>query len=379
MNIHHKKVIVCGTRFGFVYLSAFLNRHHPFKLCGILAKGSSRSKKYAEYFGVPLYTDINSLPNDIDIACVVINSTMTGGQGTDIALQLLQKGINVIQEHPVHHGDLVKCYQYARKYGVHYHLNTHHIHAEPVRKFCNIIKKLKNNQNIIYINAIGAIQVASSLLDIIGTAIGGIRPFTILNPLDTSNICTLSGLKSLPYINLQGVLSGIPFSLSIQNQYDPDDPDNNAYILHRVNIILENGTLSLLGSSGPVIWTDRLHLKWNSTLSSDIDFQNCLDRIDASAHPSAISLYGATAPSVKETFQTILPDGIVHALYEMKDAIEGKTNESLRAQYYLDLTQFWNELLSKVGPPDLVKFPYSSTEVFSFYDFNKSEINSYKD
>ena len=63
----------------------------------------------------------------------------------------------------------------------------------------------------------------------------------------------------------------------------------------------------------------------------------------------------------------------------MKDAIEGKTNESLRAQYYLDLTQFWNELLSKVGPPDLVKFPYSSTEVFSFYDFNKSEINSYKD
>lgn len=70
---------------------------------GILARGSDNAVACAQGYNVPLYTDINQLPhNGINVACVVVRSTVVGGQGTKLANDLLMRGIHVIQEHPVH-------------------------------------------------------------------------------------------------------------------------------------------------------------------------------------------------------------------------------------------------------------------------------------
>ena len=129
------RVLVCGTAYGQVYLSTFLKRNSCFQLAGILGKGSERTKRFAQEFGVPWYSSVNELPNGIDIACVAIRSTIAGGQGTMIAKELLKKGIHVIQEHPVHSGDIQNCLKVAKENCVYYQVNSHYVHVKPVTMF----------------------------------------------------------------------------------------------------------------------------------------------------------------------------------------------------------------------------------------------------
>lgn len=56
---------------------------YEFEVVGLLANGSNRSKLCADFYHVPLYTQIEDIP-EVDIACVVIRSRAVGGSGTDI-------------------------------------------------------------------------------------------------------------------------------------------------------------------------------------------------------------------------------------------------------------------------------------------------------
>jgi len=90
----NKRVVVVGARFGEIYLNAFLKQRLGLELAGIVARGSARARQLAHAFGVFLYTDINQLPDDIDIACVVVRSTIVGGCGSTLAEVLLKRGIH---------------------------------------------------------------------------------------------------------------------------------------------------------------------------------------------------------------------------------------------------------------------------------------------
>ena len=67
------KAIVCGTTFGQSYINA-IKKINNIELVGILAFGSSRSKRCAEEHNVPLYVDVDSIPGNIDIAFVIIKT-----------------------------------------------------------------------------------------------------------------------------------------------------------------------------------------------------------------------------------------------------------------------------------------------------------------
>lgn len=53
---------------------------------------------------------------EVDLACVVIRSGIVGGSGADIALSLLNKGINVLQEQPVSYVEAANCMKTANSY-----------------------------------------------------------------------------------------------------------------------------------------------------------------------------------------------------------------------------------------------------------------------
>ncbi|WIX26540.1 Gfo/Idh/MocA family oxidoreductase [Xanthomonas arboricola pv. corylina] len=95
-----RRVLIAGAKFGEMYLNAFLQDQPGLELAGLLATGSARAQQLAHAFGTPLYTAIEQLPDDIDIACVVVRSTVVGGTGTALAEALLRRGMHVIQEHP---------------------------------------------------------------------------------------------------------------------------------------------------------------------------------------------------------------------------------------------------------------------------------------
>ena len=84
------RVIVCGSTFGQYYIRALQTVPDEFEVVGLLANGSNRSKLCADFYHVPLYTQIEDIP-EVDIACVVIRSRAVGGSGTDIAEYFLNK------------------------------------------------------------------------------------------------------------------------------------------------------------------------------------------------------------------------------------------------------------------------------------------------
>mgnify|MGYP000134536268 FL=1 len=85
------------------------------------------------------------------MACVVIRSTAVGGKGTEIAGALLEKGIHVIQEHPVHYNDIVKLLKVAKENNCVYQVNSFYPNVKNVQEF--IVKSnklLKKEQTDIY-------------------------------------------------------------------------------------------------------------------------------------------------------------------------------------------------------------------------------------
>ena len=60
--MHKKRILVCGTGFGKIYLKTIVE-NEKYELAGIIGKGSDRTKKIANDFNVPVYTNIENVGN----------------------------------------------------------------------------------------------------------------------------------------------------------------------------------------------------------------------------------------------------------------------------------------------------------------------------
>ena len=332
------RVIVCGTTFGQIYLQA-LASPGPFRLAGILAQGSARSRACAERFGVPLFTDAGALPAEIDVACVVVRSGAMGGRGTELARQLMDRGIHVLQEHPVHHDELAQCLAHAHRRGVVYHLNAFYTHLPPVRRFLSATRALLRRQRPVFVDAACAIQVAYPMFDLLAQAVGALRPFALTElpaPAD----------GEAPFRSLTGQIGGVPLTLRIGNRVDPADPDNHLPLLHRLTLGTEAGDLTLINTHGPCWWSPRFFVP--AALK---------DRFEAEGLPgdSGTALGPASAPSFQEIFGSLWPAAVRQALSELRQAILRGEDPRGRGQYHLGLCRLWQEATSRIGYPQLVR------------------------
>ncbi|WP_051295100.1 Gfo/Idh/MocA family oxidoreductase [Maridesulfovibrio bastinii] len=338
--------VCCGTRFGRAYIEG-LRLSPDFVLAGILARGSERSRKMAAEYNVPLYTEPEQLPENIKAACVVIRSSIVGGAGTDIALRLLRRGVHVIQEHPMHQREVEMCRAAAQESGCVHYLNTHHVHLAETRHFLDIVHKISKEQPISFINGLCGVQVLCSLLDIIGMISGTVRPYDFddYHPVG-KKILDACSLKAFPYEVIRGYIAEAPVTLSIQNHYDPDDPDNNASILHRITVGFPSGNLTLMSAFGPVIWSDRLHFPgdiFNLEGSSKAD------------EPVFRSAAGDSQISLNDLVLKKWPQAVAHALGEFSLKINGNDPFPNRERYEHDLCSLWTDCMQRMGAPGLVK------------------------
>ncbi len=146
------RVLVCGTNFGRFYAEA-VRRRPGYTLAGILSQGSAASRAYADSLGVPFYSHPGDLPADIDAACVAVSSSISGGEGSELARGLMDRGIHVLQEHPVHLKELTGNLKHARSRGVQYRINTHYPHVAPVRSFIDAARRLVARQRPLFLDA----------------------------------------------------------------------------------------------------------------------------------------------------------------------------------------------------------------------------------
>jgi thiazolinyl imide reductase len=335
------RAVVCGTIFGQVYLEAFRRPDAPLPLAGVLARGSERSRLCAGRLGVPLYTSPAELPDDVAVACVVVRSGLLGGRGTELALSLMDRKIHVLQEHPLHHDELAQCLRSARRNGVVHHLNSFYVHLDPVRRFVGAARELLRRRPPLFIEAACGFQVAYALLDILGAVLGGVRPWQL-------TATTAGG----PFRMLEGRIAGVPVTLRIQNQLDPADPDNFAHLMHRIQIGTEAGTLLLTDTHGPTLWLERP--RFPREVRQDAAAPHFAQE---TSREDAVASVVTEAPPVgyAEAFHTLWPAGVARALAGLRRAIEDREEPSRHGQYHLALCQLWQDITSRLGPPELVR------------------------
>jgi thiazolinyl imide reductase len=349
-------VVVCGTKFGRVYLAAFSIPEMPFELAGILGRGSRRTAACAAHYGVSVFDDPRQVPSDVDIACVVVGSGVNGGRGTDLALDFMNRGMHVLQEHPVHAAEIGECLRHAHRNGVTWALNTHYVHLQPVRAFIAAARTLLAKQRLLFVDAACSFQTAYSLFDILGAALGGVTPWALAPVAAPPPELRQLTDRVISFRSIEGVIAGVPLTLRIQRDIDPTERDNHAHILHRVTLGTEGGTLSLANSHGPVLWCPRAHLPADAAHTVRIE--------DSSAEyldfPSATSLDGGCSPSYRQILRTIWPAGVKRALLQLRrDSEEARS----RGQYYVEVARLWQEAMKHVGPPVLMR--HSPPEIIS--------------
>jgi thiazolinyl imide reductase len=344
-----RSAIVCGTTFGQVYLEG-LKSDPAVRLAGILARDSERSRSCSQYYGVPLFTRVDDLP-DVELACVVVRSALLGGEGSELAQRLMTRGIHVLQEHPVHHDELADSLRHARRCGVQYHLNTFYPHLPEVRRFVRTAGALVAVRPALYLDAACSFQVAYALLDILRTAVGKIGPWRFEAVPRTS--VGAQRPTAEPLRSLDGALGGVPLSLRIQHQLHPVSPDDFSYLLHRITLGTEAGELTLVTTHGPLLWCGRpavprevLNPHETRPYSSE-DFQT--DDVCATLlSPGEVS-------SQRRLFREDWPVAARRAVHELCAAIEGEQDPLQRGQHHLTLCRIWQQITGTLGAPELLK------------------------
>ena len=337
-------VLVCGTNFGRVYIKG-IQKNKKFRIAGILSHGSEQSKRIAKEYNVPLYTDIDKISKrEFDLACVVVRSTVVGGKGSSIANELLCKGIDVIQEHPVHYNDLIQAIKLARKNDCIYQVNSFYPFIKSVGRFIELSNKALAIGQPLYIDASCSLQVLFPMIDIFGRALGGFSPWVFQN--------IESGESGLPFSILTGKIKDIPIILKIQNQIDPADPDNNGFLLHRVIIGTTEGTLNLTDSNGQVQWNPQMYVPHNSEGVLDMYGDNHYLNLHVSEEVPDIHI-----GQYREVYENVWPSGISVMLDNFIKIKADKRQRELQTQRLLTASKIWREIAEAIGNPQFIKTP----------------------
>lgn len=333
------KIVVCGTGFGQIYLKGIDFFKDDYELVGILARGSEVAKNCALKYGVPLITNINELKKEeIDIACVVIRSTVVGGEGTSIAKQLLSNGINVLQEQPIHYNDYIECIKTATRNRCLYSFNGFYSNLDISKEFIKVMRKIYRKSKINYIEASCSVHVLFSFIEFLGKVFNGFGN------------CSFEKVESKNYKSyfseIRGEIKKIPISLKVINKISGIEPDNGIEFIFKISIGTDAGTLILTDVNGMVVWIPRMRIPHNKTNGMSIyDDDKMLKR------PVSEIVYPYKERNYKELYETVWPKGIGNVLVDFnKEIFNNEKNSNMqRIQLQIETCKIWGTIGELLG------------------------------
>lgn len=342
-----KRVIVCGTTFGQIYLDAIA--HDPdTELVGIMAQSSERSVKTAEKYGVPLYHSTEELPEGIDIAFVVVRSGCLGGMGTEIAEQLLEAGVNVMQEHPVHYKDIEKLARTAVKNKKIYLVGDLYKHLRHVNDFTACAKELNEKNQLLYIKAAFSSQVSYPAADILLESLPSGSGFNVKDHISSGGFQVLTG-----------DIKGIPFTFEIHHEVNPADPNNNMDFMHEIEFVYAGGRLLLANTFGPLLWFPKMNTDISYAVNRDYPehmYENSCMRLDSGEY---------------ETFQEMLDvnwrNAVGRDIALMCRTLGNNSEMGKLLRRELAAAKMWNQMTSEIGYANIAERtvfePFPSAEL----------------
>ncbi len=241
MSLRH--VLVCGSNYAMIYVRALAQAPDRYSLAGILARGSRRSRQAAERLGVPLFDDVSRVPDRVDLACVAL-----GMNAHAPALRLLERGIPVVCEHPLP-AELVRAsLEVARASGTCFHVNGHWAGLDASRAFIDTMREHRDSGESIHVHLATSDRLLYGALDIVGRALPGLLPVVLEQ-----------GSRDGPWVVFDGTLGPHRATLRIESalrdggvRLEDGSPDYR--LSYRILVESSTGTLSLLGTGGPVLW-----------------------------------------------------------------------------------------------------------------------------
>ncbi|MCL6507906.1 MAG: Gfo/Idh/MocA family oxidoreductase [Bryobacteraceae bacterium] len=235
-------LLVCGSNYGRVYVDAIALCPERFRLAGLLARGSNRSRRLAEHCGVPLFLAVQDLPSTFDVACAAMGA---GAQSTVIAL--LRRRISVLCEHPVASRDATEALAEAAANGVCFHVNGHFAELPAARAFIARARELAGTCEPVFLRILASDRSLWGNLDIAGRALCGWPRFC------PERVSTLG-----PFAVVTGFAGDTPAVFQIQlSRRGGDMPaDGSPAYLADVHVSLgfPSGILTLSSIVGPVLW-----------------------------------------------------------------------------------------------------------------------------
>ncbi|MGL5440734.1 MAG: Gfo/Idh/MocA family oxidoreductase [Filifactoraceae bacterium] len=334
------KAIVCGTTFGQSYIKA-IKKMNGIELAGILAFGSSRSERCAKEHNVPLYIDVNYIPENIDIAFVVIKSSVLGGKGTELAENLLKKGIHVMQEHPIHYKEIENCLKVAREFNVCYMVGNLYNSLRTIEKFVKAAKYLNEKDILQHVDIMTSSQLLYSLIGILNESLPLFRSFDIVSTLTD---------RRYPFNRIVLSNKQLDINLQIHNEVSDIDGNNHMHVLHKITFFYKSGRLDLEDTFGAVIWRNRMSISDSIVLSSKESVSDCLDKL------MRLGLGDYNNLTHSCLLYEIFPEGIKKEVEKFIENTKQKRADSAWVQKEILLSKKWGKIMEEIGFPQNVKF-----------------------
>lgn len=331
-----KNIIVYGSRFGQFYLEA-LKRMKGIKIVGLLAKGSDRSYECARYYNIPLYTSLDEVEERVDVACVAVKTGALGGEGANIAKQLLRKGINVLLEQPVHYKELGECYKIAQNQKVYFGVGNLYLNLPAVQNFIRNVHIVSKTEKIAYINVDLATQVSYPVISILGEVLQTLRPW--------ENVGSICG--HVPFQTETVKIGDIPISFRAHNEIEKENIDGFLHMLFRISVGFAGGQLTLFDPDGPVIWNPRIHFPDENIIPGRLEFHSPLNMDEQ----NSFILYSSEKKQ-KMIFKDEWPCAIAK---DIEKTVVEPTEPTLQyIQRILNNSHAWQLLMKGLGYPEIV-------------------------
>ncbi|WP_237387132.1 Gfo/Idh/MocA family oxidoreductase [Xenorhabdus sp. Sc-CR9] len=341
--IKPRRVLIVGAKFGELYLNAFLQPQPDLELAGILAQGSPRSQQLARDFNVPLFRSLDELPDDIDIACVVIRADIIGGKGDQLTQALLARGISVIQEHPLDAEAIRKHQSAADKQGVVFWVNSFYSQCHAGRSWLHAAHQISHlsQQNPVSGCLTTSRQLLFSALDLLLQACHCPKQIEI----------AYAGKRSNAFHCFELRFSETTITLNVQSYLDPRDPDMHNLAMHKMTLFWPTGYLTQEASYGPVIWTPVLHAP--NHLNNDQSLYLTASQPDgAYQHQTTSQILCPATKDWMTAFECDGAGGVAYLLNTLSSVLNGALcPPALNDDYQRRLAEVWQQILRMMGEP----------------------------
>ena len=357
-----KKAIVCGTRFGQFYIEALKNIQDV-ELIGILANGSERSIKCAEYYKLKLFTSIESLPKDIDFACIAIGSSVFGGDGIYIAKELLNRGVNVIFEQPIHSREISELYNMSILTNGKFNVGNLYNNLPAVKSFllnANIASKIDQPSYImIDLNTQLSYPVSGIIKKILKDTVEIKENYKYIEGESCCNILSINIGKTEVIIKAF-------------NEIGSENLDTDMRMLFSMTVGYSSGRLILSSPLGPVLWEQAPNVPKIDLIPRFLegnDNEGC-------SKPWISILYGGDRYNKSYIYRNLWVEAITEDLKEFIFSDTGKKQiNSIKIQNELETSMLWQKIMSNFGYPKQKLL--SSTKYIDPDKFKKNEVLYY--